>query len=325
MHYVNVIAGIGFNPGIRGILVVLTGFSVLCGSVYLLLATNMGARLGMLVAFAGLFGWLSILTLTWWISPPAIGPRGTNPTWKPVEIYVDGGGAPKTEVVGQLPSPDTLPTAAQIINDHPEIAKDFTEPSTATLSDVKASHPDILQEYVTSQDLGGWKITPTSSAGEAQTAADAALTTNAHFFQATTDYKKLNVFEIGGKPTRSDYCPNEKHPHNLLPDDMLCRIQYKIDKLVNFKHPTHYAVVQVQQVIPQVTEPGAAPPIPVVDPSKPVVSVVLVRDLGNVRLLPGTYFVICFSLFVVFVLILHYRDKTLRKHLAEADPAAVGV
>ena len=37
------------------------------GSIYLLLATNIGARLGLLVVLAGLFGWLSILTLTWWI------------------------------------------------------------------------------------------------------------------------------------------------------------------------------------------------------------------------------------------------------------------
>src|SRR4051794_31519114 len=197
MHHLNTIAGIGFNPGIRGILVVLTGFAVLCGSVYLLLATNMGARLGMLVAFAGLFGWLSILTLTWWISPPAIGPRGTNASWKPVEIVVSGGGLPRTEVVGQLPSPDQLPSPEQIINDHPEIAKDFANPSTATLSDIAASHPDILKEYVTSQDLGGWKVTPASSAGEAQAAADAALTTGSNFFKATTDYKKLSVFEVG--------------------------------------------------------------------------------------------------------------------------------
>ena len=60
------------------------------------------------------------------------------------------------------------------------------------------------------------------------------------------------------------------------------------------------------------------------DTSKPVVSVVLVRDLGNVRLLPAIYFVICFSLFIVFLLLLHYRDKTLQKNLAEAEAEAVG-
>ena len=43
-----------WSPFIRGILVVLIGVGVLCGSVYLLLATNLGARLGFLVAMAGL-------------------------------------------------------------------------------------------------------------------------------------------------------------------------------------------------------------------------------------------------------------------------------
>jgi len=93
---------------------------------------------------------------------------------------------------------------------------------------------------------------------------------------------------------------------------------------VNFKHPTHYAVVQVQQVIPQPTIEGQAPPIPKVDPSKPVVSVVLVRDLGNVRLLPAVYFVICFSLFVLFVLLLHFRDKTLQRNMDEAEAELAG-
>jgi hypothetical protein len=326
MHHLITIAGIGFNPGIRGILVVLTGFTVLCGSTYLLLATNVGARLGMLVAFAGLFGWLSILTLTWWISPPAIGPRGTNASWKPVEVYVANGGSPQTAAVQALVNADlaSLPSAEQIITANPELEKDFPNPATATLSDIQSSHPEIVAKYLTKNgenqtvNLNGWKLTAASAAGEAQAAADAALTTNSKFFEATTDYKKLSVFEIGGKPTRDEYCPNEKHPGNLIPDDVICRIQYKIDKLVNFKHPPHYAVVQVQQVIPQTAKPGEAPPIPVVDSSKPIVSVVLVRDLGNVRLLPGTYFVICFSLFIVFVLILHYRDKTLQKNLAAA-------
>ncbi len=323
MRHLILFAGLAFNPGFKGILVVATAVAILGGSVYLLLATNMGARLGLLVALAGLFGWLTILTLTWWIQPPGNGPRGTNPSWKPVEIYVTGGGSPQTEALSSLPASDQIPTPEQIIADHPEMLKDFPDPTTASLTDIAGAYPDILAEYITSDDLGGWRITPASSAGEAQAAADVALTTGSGFFQATTDYKKLSVFEFGGKPSRSAYCPNEEHPHNLIPDDVVCRIQYKLDKVINFKHPTHYAVVQVQQVIPQPTLEGQAPPIPKVDPTKPVVSVVLVRDLGNVRLLPAIYFVICFSLFVVFVLLLHYRDKTLQKNLAEAEAEAV--
>jgi hypothetical protein len=324
MRHLILFAGLAFDPGFKGILTVAVATAVLGGSVYLIMATNMGARLGLLVALAGLFGWLAILSLTWWIQPPGNGPRGTNPSWKPVEIYVSGGGSPETEVLASLPPGDSLPTPEEIIAEHPEMLTDFPDPTRVSLTDIAGAFPDVLEEYVTSEDLGGWRITPASSAGEAQAAADVALTTDSGFFQATTDFKKLSVFEFGGKPTRSQYCPDEEHPHNLFPDDIICRIQYKFDKLVNYKHPTHYAVVQVQQVIPQPTLEGQAPPIPKVDPTKPVVSVVLVRDLGNVRLLPAVYFVISFSLFVVFIVLLHYRDKTLKKNMDEAEAELAG-
>ena len=322
MHHLHLIAGIAWNPGIRGILVVLTGFAVLCGSTYLLMATNMGARLAMLVAFAGLFGWLSILTAIWWIQPPAIGPRGQNPSWHAIEVYIDdpGTGPAKTQVVDSLPRVHTLPKAADIIAANPELAKDFPTPETASLSDIKSSHPEVVAQALTDAgvELNGWRLTPASAAGEAQAAADVALVTNSQVFKAATGYKKLSVWEIGGKQTRSEYCPDEKHPHNLIPDDVICRLQYKLYKQFSFQHPTHYAVVQVQPVIPQETKAGEAPPIPKVDPSKPVYYVVLVRDLGTVRLLPATFFAISFSLFLFFVVVLHYRDKTLTKHLAEA-------
>ncbi|HBU02582.1 MAG TPA: hypothetical protein DEB20_08645, partial [Acidimicrobiaceae bacterium] len=76
MQTLNVIAGISWDPGIRGILIVMVGVVVLMGSTYLILGTNIGSRLGFLVALSGLFGWLTILTFVWWLTPPAIGPRG---------------------------------------------------------------------------------------------------------------------------------------------------------------------------------------------------------------------------------------------------------
>ena len=105
---VNLFAGLAWNPGVRGILVVSVGVAVLMGSVYIILATNTGARLGMLLALTGLFGWLTILTLFWWISPPAIGPRGNNASWTPVEIIVNDGSTPRTEVVSSLVNPTDL-------------------------------------------------------------------------------------------------------------------------------------------------------------------------------------------------------------------------
>jgi hypothetical protein len=82
--------------------------------------------------------------------------------------------------------------------------------------------------------------------------------------------------------------------------------------------------VQVQPVIPQETKPGEAPPLPIVDQTKPVVSVVLVRDLGDVRLIPFLYFLISVSLFIIFAWTLHNRDKTLMKNKALAEAAAKG-
>ena len=48
-----VLAGISYDPEIRGVLVVVVSGAILCGSVYLLLATNIGARLGFQVALTG--------------------------------------------------------------------------------------------------------------------------------------------------------------------------------------------------------------------------------------------------------------------------------
>jgi hypothetical protein len=317
MGTLHVFAGIDFNTGIRGILVVTLAVVLLPGSVYLLLATNMGSRLGLLVALAAVFGWCSILTMTWWITSPANGPRGRNATWKPVEVYVAGSGSAHTEVLDKLPAPSKLPSAQQIINEHPEILKNYPNPSQATLSDIAGNDPDVLAKYMKGIDLNGWRIVPQSSAGDAATVADVVLTTNPNLFKLTTDYKHLATFDYGGKPTRAEYCPNETRTHNLINSDPICRLQYKFTKLFS-RHPTHYEVVQVQQVIPQTAVPGHAPPLPEVDPSQPVITVVLVRDLGQARLLPAVMFIISFALFIFFTVLLHYRDKTLRRNQEEA-------
>lgn len=309
-------AGIAWDPHIRGVLAVLTGVAVLCGSVYLLLGTNLGSRLGLLVALAGLSGFMVILTLIWWIAPPGIGPKGASPSWHVVEVFVnDGSDVAHTEVAERLPAPDNFPTQEQILEDHPELAADF--PNGFTLSDLEGSHPDIVAEYVDQLQMNGWRVISTSSAGEAQAAADTALV-NAGFFSATTDYKKLSGFDYGGKPGRLEYCPDAEGG-TIIPSDPVCRIQHWVKNTFTLRHPPHYQIVQVQQVIPQEARAGEPPPIPQADPNAPVVSVVLVRDLGFVRLIPFLYFVISLTLFIFFVTVLHYRDKTLMQNKEEAE------
>ena len=80
-----------WNPTILGVLVVLSAIGLFCGSAYLLLATNLGARLGFLVAFASLTGFMVLLTTLWWTSGNSgiDPPHGHSPNWKVVEVVAN--------------------------------------------------------------------------------------------------------------------------------------------------------------------------------------------------------------------------------------------
>ena len=88
---VHLLAGIAWDPQIRGFLAVLVGVVVLMGSVYLLLGTNLGARLGFLVAISAIFGWCTIMGVTWWVYGN-IGMLGETPHWEVEEIVYQAGG-----------------------------------------------------------------------------------------------------------------------------------------------------------------------------------------------------------------------------------------
>jgi hypothetical protein len=68
---------------LRGILTVIIGTIVWMGSVYLILGTNVGARLGFLLTLTGLAGWMALMGFVWWIY--GIGLKGDEPSWKQVE------------------------------------------------------------------------------------------------------------------------------------------------------------------------------------------------------------------------------------------------
>lgn len=77
------ILAINWEPTLRGIIVVLTMVVVLIGGTYLIVGTNLGARLGILVILGGFFGWMAIMGAVWWIY--GIGLVGSSPTWQPAE------------------------------------------------------------------------------------------------------------------------------------------------------------------------------------------------------------------------------------------------
>ena len=98
----------GWQPEIRGIVVVLIAVGVLMGSVYLILITNLGSRLGLLVSLAALFGWMTILGSMWWVY--GIGLKGEDPTWEPVEVIVGDVATANSEVAHDLSDWELLPT-----------------------------------------------------------------------------------------------------------------------------------------------------------------------------------------------------------------------
>jgi hypothetical protein len=89
MHLALVVAATKtlWDPTIIGILAPLSGVFLFCGSAYLLLSTNLGARLGFLVAASALTGFMVLLSTLWLTtSTPLESPKGRTAGWKVVEV-----------------------------------------------------------------------------------------------------------------------------------------------------------------------------------------------------------------------------------------------
>ncbi len=95
------VAALRWDPHVKGGLYVLLAVLILVGSAYLLLSTNMGARLGLLLTAAGLFGFLAVMGIIWWVY--AIGPVGRAPGWKPEGIITGALASSRNPVLEDFP------------------------------------------------------------------------------------------------------------------------------------------------------------------------------------------------------------------------------
>lgn len=108
----NTLFAINFDPGLRGIVVVLIAVVVLIGGTYLIVGSNVGARLGILIVLASFFGWMMTMGAIWWTY--GIGLKGPEPTWHPAEpitIIRDGNFLVGAEVLETTPSLGNDPVA----------------------------------------------------------------------------------------------------------------------------------------------------------------------------------------------------------------------
>ncbi|MFM9037057.1 MAG: hypothetical protein ACKOJ9_05155 [Actinomycetota bacterium] len=163
---------ITWEPEIRGILTVIIGTVALCGSVYLLLGTNLGVRLGFLVSMAGLFGWMMCMGIIW--MSYGIGLVGNSPSWKPAD-------------------PFSIVREGRFLLDAEVIDVPIDTPEGASFAETA----DAAGEAMESE---GWRLLPSDDRGRGQAiaAADEIIQVEAEMY-AAGEYEATRVYVRGGE------------------------------------------------------------------------------------------------------------------------------
>lgn len=321
----NTIAFVSWFPEIRNILSLGVGILILVGSVVLLLSTNTGPRTGMLIGTAALLGWMMVMGLIWMMysgSPASLGGmKGTAAHWRVVDVNIGDLKQSEVEQATRLPAPDETKVVTQILAEYPDLKAKVTQGNpdkVITVGDLVEAQPSLSEEFkLTPNDLAGWHLlTPANTQrGDAQAVADAELILK-KLFKSNAEYKVLEAYDLGGK--ENDY-PVPEHADCGFPNPFDTGCWHRVNNwfATTFRtHPEHFAVVQVKAVIPEPTVPGEAPPIPQVNPDAPVVSVVMIRSLGDVRFPGFMIMVVSGILFAITCNTLHRRDKRMAANRA---------
>lgn len=261
------LAGLSWDPQIRGAAIVLAGLVLLPGSVYLLLSTNMGAKMGLVLAVTGLAGWMTIMGATWLVF--GIGLKGAEPEWKALEVV-------------------TGPAAQSLLDVMDEFPKGkWTElrPGDAQLADAQATADKLLAPASAEESGGGHGEEGGEGGGEPEGAA-------ARFespFSKTEDYVLLDGYNYGGE-----------------------------NYFLTLRHRPRYVVVRVKPALFE-EPPAGFKPQP--DLTAPTTSVIMIRDLGNLRLPPFLVTLTSGLIFGVCCWNLHQRDKEIMQARAAVASA----
>ncbi len=164
------VLAIGWQPELRGILITIIALVTFCGSCYFLLSTNLGARLGFLVAFAALAGWMFLMGATWWSYGKGL--LGPDASWSPI-------------------SGRTVLTAGTIGNsgalDAPVVVDGSADPTTAA----SAVDGQFVKE--------GWKKLDSSVPSYQQAGAAASVMIEEAGALNNGEFQVVNVFDKGGQ------------------------------------------------------------------------------------------------------------------------------
>lgn len=273
---------IGWEPELRGLLTVVMAVVVLVGSIYMILATNMGSRLAFLVVVTGLAGWMMLMGMTWWIY--GIGLKGPEPSWAAVPGQTIIQDSHALRDAGAL---DDLPDGLEEADTH-EI------------------HELVEQQFFAE---GYIQISEDNPAyGQAQAAASEFLEADGAL--GAGQYEVTEVFDIGG----------ERYP--MIEAGKLPGLENDSLDFFAFFHKPHYTVVEVSPLIPVREEAGRAPAAAEIDENAQKQYVYMVRDLGAKRQPAVVLTLGGGAIFLALCFLLHRREKILNHNLSTAVASA---
>jgi hypothetical protein len=160
---------IGWQPELRGILITIIALATFCGSCYFVLSTNLGARLGFLVAFAALAGWMFLMGATWWSYGKGL--LGPDASWQPI-------------------SGRTVLTTSTITE-----SGALDEPVKVDNADPDTAAGVIDERFVTE----GWKKLESSVPSYQQAGAAASTLLEESGAMKNGEFQVINVFDKGGQ------------------------------------------------------------------------------------------------------------------------------
>jgi hypothetical protein len=319
------LANFEWNIFIRGMLFPAIMFMILVGSSYAIMATNMGNRLGFLVAAAGLAGWMCLMSIAWMLY--GIGLRGKDPTWHVTDVITGTknlGVSENSNVtkIGTLPFKDSWCKTDADIAAEPDTKKAVKMPEgVAKARAVAAAEKKVEARFaakrVAVKAQTGWEpyCVGTGRRGDAQATVDATVvikkkdpTKTPHWlFKEATEFQAIGAYDQGGD---NELFSIRKHKFFL-------------------RHSPHWFVIQVQplkkeKISEPVLGPGREPLFDKdgkpevlekeevtkdVDLSAPITTVVMLRDQGSRRQPPFLLFIFSGIAFAILTSVLHQRDK----------------
>ena len=310
----NLVAILRWDPTIRGILFPAIQFLFLCGSCYLILATNVGNRLGFLISSAAFWGWMTLMAIVWLIY--GIGPTGDAPSWKYTEEVFNTKNAQydKVTILPNVPN-SNVPAGWKVLREGNPVRGE-----AQSAIDTHLGKEAIEWVSVSGFETGGEqriKVWPKRKHINADELAKEKAEKAANELLPKAERKKSS--ELYRAKRYQWYDPRDYAFRGLLhgkrifvgQQQQALKQQKVVDGIKQFKDD---GTADMDSVL----KAGK----PIADPNGKIITHVLTRDLGSRRLRSFRVFFFSLILTIVSVVALHYRDKKVMASLGKLKAKA---